>query len=162
MSGNAFRAAPAALLAAALLAGCGTNAGAPAQTTLHDLGPIRAGVTLAPDPPATGENVMTVVVKDAAGRPVRGAAVQVIVSMPSMGSMPRMESRGTVRESGAGVYRAAYGLSMAGDWDVSVRVTPPGGTAADGAWRISTSREGAEFTGGARGARRSRAGTARR
>ncbi len=132
---------------AGFAAGCGRFGGAPTHAALNNVGSYRLGVAIVPDPPTTGENVMTVVVEDALGRAVEGATVDIVVSMPAMGAMPAMESRGRVREIGHGVYRAAYGLAMAGDWDVRVRVRPKGHVPSDGTWRISTSRSGAEFVG---------------
>ena len=53
---------------------------------------------------------------------MRGRDLAMVVSMPAMGAMPYMESRGQVSEAGPGVYRARYGLSMGGEWDVRIAV----------------------------------------
>jgi Cu(I)/Ag(I) efflux system membrane fusion protein len=136
------------LVAVLLGAGCGLRAEAPRDLEMHDLGPYRVGVATSPDPPVTGENVLTLVVKDAAGRPVADAAVQVVVWMPAMGAMPYMESRGRVRAAGSGVYRAQYALAMAGDWEVGIRILPREGEPGAGGWRLSTNRKGVTFAGG--------------
>ena len=65
-------------------------------------------------------------IRDAAGTPVKGASMGVMVTMPAMGAMPRMESRGVVKESGPGKYEARYGLAMNGDWTVELTVSAPG------------------------------------
>ena len=88
------------------------------------------------------------IVRDAAGKPARGAALDAIVSMPAMGAMPYMESRGKVKEVKAGVYRAEYGLAMNGEWDVNVRVRPKDGAAVEAAYRLSTSTPGLAFASG--------------
>ena len=141
-----------ALLAAAglaLLASCQkgngkTAGGAPLQA----VGALRVGVNNTPDPPHTGDNTVSVFVRDAAGKPVRGATVDVLVVMPAMGAMPRMESRGTVKEAKPGEYRARYGLGMNGEWDVNIRVRPQDGPAVDAAYRLSTSTAGLTFASG--------------
>ena len=66
----------------------------------------------------------------------------VVVSMPAMGSMPYMESRGKVKASGPGVFRASYGLAMGGEWDVTVRLHPEPGAPAESQYRLSTSMRG--------------------
>lgn len=136
--------APIAMLLTIAVAGCG---GVPSNLRFEDLGPCRVAVTTSPDPPTTGENEMTLVVHDTEDRPLRGVAVDVVVWMPAMGSMPYMESRGKVRETRPGVYRARYGLSMAGDWEVSVKLRPREGPPASGGWRLSTNAPGVAFTG---------------
>ncbi len=132
-----------AAFAAFALAGCGERA--PLDLALQRAGSLAVGIATTPDPPATGSNALTVVVRDASGSPVRGAAIEAVVFMPAMGAMPYMESRGTVTERGPGLYRVRYGLSMQGDWDVTLRVTPPGGAPSRSAWRLSTNRKGVAF-----------------
>jgi membrane fusion protein, copper/silver efflux system len=122
--------------------------GLPPGTATHAVGTLRIGVANRPDPPRTGENVMTVALRDAGDRPVRGAAVQIAVSMPAMGAMPYMESRAKVREIAPGLYRGEYGLAMGGDWDVNVRATPPEGAPIQAAFRLSTNMQGLAFVGG--------------
>jgi len=118
------------------------------DVTMELVGDFRMGVATSPDPPRPGENVATIVVKDAAGKPVRGAEIDPRFVMEAMGQMPRMESKGKVTEVAPGVYRATYGLSMAGEWDVHVKLTAGGGAPVMGDWRLSTSVEGLAFVGG--------------
>jgi Cu(I)/Ag(I) efflux system membrane fusion protein len=120
------------------------EAPAPTQT----VGNVRIAVANTPDPPRVGDNMFTLRVWDASGRPVHGARVETIVSMPAMGAMPYMESRGVVTENKLGVYRSAYGLAMAGEWDVLIRVRPPQGGAVESMYRLSTSTHGLAFVGG--------------
>ena len=131
-----------------LLSSCQNRSGEESKAPLQPIGNLQVGVSNTPDPPHSGDNALTIVVRDAAGKPVHGAAVDAVVSMPAMGAMPRMESRGKVREVGSGVYRAEYGLAMNGEWDVNVRVRPKSGAAAEGAFRLSTSTPGLAFAGG--------------
>ncbi|PYM03432.1 MAG: hypothetical protein DMD82_16920, partial [Candidatus Rokuibacteriota bacterium] len=115
---------------------------------MQAVGGLQIGVANTPDPPHSGDNALTISVQDAAGKPVRGAAVDAVVSMPAMGAMPRMESRGKVKEVKPGVYRAEYGLAMNGEWDVNVRVRPKNGAKVEAAYRLSTSTPGLAFASG--------------
>ena len=77
-----------------------------------------------PDPPRTGETVLEVSVKDAAGAPVTDAEVAVtffMAAMPSM-NMPAMRNATSLRHVGGGVYRGTGEWLMSGRWDVSVTV----------------------------------------
>jgi Cu(I)/Ag(I) efflux system membrane fusion protein len=114
----------------------------------EQVGDYRIGLATSPDPPRPGENVATIVVRDDRGRPVRGAQVVPRFVMEAMGQMPRMESHGQVREVAPGVYRATYGISMAGEWDVHLTVASRGGQPASGDWRVSTSAPGFAYMGG--------------
>jgi Cu(I)/Ag(I) efflux system membrane fusion protein len=132
------------------LNGCqgGRGARVPSDMQMQQVGPYRVAVSNAPDPPRMGDDALTVVIRDAGNKPVRGADVSVVVSMPAMGAMPYMESRGKVKESKPGVYRAEYGLSMNGEWDVNIRIRPKTGPPAEAAYRLSTSLKGLSFAGG--------------
>ncbi len=133
----------ASLLAAgavSLLASCQNRSGSegPGKVPMQSIGRLQIGVANTPDPPHTGDNALTIIVRDAAGKPMHGTAVDAVVSMPAMGAMPYMESRGKVKEVKSGVYRAEYGLAMNGEWDVNIRARPKDGTAVEAAYRLST------------------------
>jgi hypothetical protein len=78
-------------------------------------------VTLQNDPPATGPNPVTVAVKDAQGKPVTNAVVVVDYVMPAMPGMPAMKYKEPLKLSGQ-VYTGKIDFSMAGPWQVSVKV----------------------------------------
>jgi len=120
----------------------------PGDLAFQSLGTLRVGLFNAPDPPRSGENLLVAIVRDAEGRPLRGATLEARIVMEAMGSMPRMESRGAFEETGPGVYRAHYGLAMAGDWDLSLRVTPKGETPLRADYRLSTTTTGLAFASG--------------
>jgi len=105
---------------------------------MQTVGGYQIGVANEPDPPHAGDNVLKVAVRDASDKQARDAMVDVMVSMPAMGAMPRMESRGKVKEVKPGVYHAEYGLAMNGEWDVNVRVKPKDGTIVEAEYRLST------------------------
>jgi len=124
---------------ASIVSGCGHHA--PTNVPMQDVGRWRVGASNDPDPPLVGDNSITIVAHDSSGAPMRGS-VDVMVSMPAMGSMPRMESRGNVKPAGAGVFRARYGLAMGGEWDVTVRLHPEGEPPIEARYRVSTSIRG--------------------
>lgn len=137
----------AVVIAAWGLAGCGRGGGQPADLPLQRVGAWQVGAANNPDPAKVGDNTITVVARDSSGKPLRGS-VEVIVSMPQMGAMPAMESRGKVKPVGAGVFHAAYGLPMGGEWDVAVRLRPERGRPAEVFYRLSTSIRGLTFASG--------------
>jgi len=129
---------------AAVAVGCGDRGGAPTQ----HVGPYRIAVANRPARPVVGDNTLLIDVRDDTGTRVSSAAVEALISMPAMGSMPRMESRGLVREAGPGRYEARYGLAMNGDWTVELSITGPGASPARAVYRLSTSTDGILFEGG--------------
>ena len=143
------------LLLAAVGVGCGhktkesstSSASVVPSKDVQEVGPFRVSVDSRPETPSVGDNTVIVTVQDTLGRPVAGAHVETQVVMEAMGAMPRMESRGVVRESSPGVYESKYGLAMAGEWDLGVRIRSVNGS-ADATYRLSTSLRGAAFAGG--------------
>ena len=84
-----------------LLAGC-------ARKDVHPtdrVGTYAVSVRNEPSPARTGENALLVRLEDGQGMPVRGATIDAVVSMPAMGAMPYMESRGKTSETSPGSYR---------------------------------------------------------
>jgi Cu(I)/Ag(I) efflux system membrane fusion protein len=141
-----------AILTVVLMAGCGRQ-GAPrggsaaAQGAGEAVGPFRISVRNRPDAPSVGDNRLEIAIRDTTGAPVRGAKVEVLVSMEAMGAMPRMESHGELREVSNGVYEAKYGIAMAGEWDMGITIRHPGGS-ADASYRVSTTLKQISFNGG--------------
>lgn len=135
-----------------LVEGCarheaGRPGGAAPQGMGDPVGSFRLSVRNRPETPTVGENRLEISVRDTTGAPVRGAQVEVLVSMEAMGAMPRMESRGELHESSEGVYEAKYGLPMVGAWDVGIRVRSAAGSAT-ASYRLSTSQPELSFIGG--------------
>jgi hypothetical protein len=79
--------------------------------------------------PVVGSNSMEIMIKDKAGKAVTDAKVLVIASMPAMPGMPAMENKADAKLDG-GKYKAKIDLSMGGSWNMSVRITQGGKTAA--------------------------------
>ena len=138
----------------AALAGCSRHETATSRSTetvaaaSQRVGAFQISLATRPERPVVGDNGFRVALLDSAGRPVSGASLTAIVSMPAMGAMPRMESRGEFRETGAGIYEARYGLQMQGDWDVAISIRASGVPEAEAIYRVSTNMTGASFVGG--------------
>jgi hypothetical protein len=82
-------------------------------------------VTIDRNPPVTGDNGVTVSVKDADGKVVKDAKVVVDYSMPAMPGMPAMNYKADAVQKGD-EYKAVMNLSMAGSWNVAVKISAGG------------------------------------
>jgi hypothetical protein len=81
---------------------------------------------LEPKTAKTGMNAIRLLVKDASGKPITGAQVDVGLFMPKMGSMAPMSSKATLTESGNGVYAGQIEFQMAWTWQTTVTVRKNG------------------------------------
>ena len=81
-------------------------------------------VTTNPNPPMMGDIEIVIEVKDAAGKPVDGAAVSVVASMSGMPMGDPL--RGQATDQGNGRYSIKAPMSMSGTWDVTVRLDKQG------------------------------------
>ena len=79
------------------------------------------------NPPVVGDNNMKIDIKDASGKNVTDAKVKVEYSMPAMPGMPPMNYK-TNAELKDTTYKAKINLSMAGPWNIAVKVTKGGKT----------------------------------
>jgi len=74
-----------------------------------------------------GNNVMDVLIKDAAGKAVTDAVVSVSYTMPPMQGMAPMNYKGNADLQGE-AYRTTVNFSMSGSWNVEVRAVRAGKT----------------------------------
>lgn len=81
------------------------------------------------NPPVVGDNNIKVEMKDASGKHVTAAKVVVEYSMPAMPGMPAMNYK-TDTELKGNEYRAKMNLSMAGSWNIAVKITKGGKTSS--------------------------------
>jgi membrane fusion protein, copper/silver efflux system len=93
--------------------------------------------------PATarvGKNQLLIELRDEAGQPVEGAALDVKVQMHAMGAMPAMGGPAKVSDLGEGRYRADFELDMGGTWVVEVEAKPASGpmARAEGSLTVGT------------------------
>jgi len=74
------------------------------------------------NPPVVGDNAVAVTVKDQAGKVVNDAKVVIDYSMPAMPGMPAMNYKTDAPLKGDD-YKATMNLSMAGAWNIAVKIT---------------------------------------
>ena len=73
------------------------------------------------NPPITGDNNLSVTIKDAAGAEVKDAKVAVEYSMAAMPGMPAIKVK-TDTELKGSEYKAKLNFSMAGGWGIAVMI----------------------------------------
>ncbi|MEK6621758.1 MAG: FixH family protein [Planctomycetota bacterium] len=79
------------------------------------------------NPPITGDNNLSVAIKDAAGAEVKDAKVAVEYSMAAMPGMPAVKVK-TDTELKGGEYKAKLNFSMAGGWSIAAKIIRGGKT----------------------------------
>jgi Cu(I)/Ag(I) efflux system membrane fusion protein len=109
------------------LKGAFAGMGSPSQATARTGAKQTISVeVLDPKTAKTGMNAIRLLVKDASGKPITGAQVEVGLFMPQMGSMAPMSSKATLTESGNGAYTGQIEFQMAWTWQTSVTVRKNG------------------------------------
>jgi len=114
------------LLTMALLLIAGTAFAAGLEVN-QKKGDLTIHVQMDKNPPVTGMNNMDVTIMDAGGKNVTDAKVRVNYSMPAMPGMAPMNYNTTAKLAGA-KYSAKLNISMAGPWNIAVRVVRGGKT----------------------------------
>ncbi len=127
-----------------------------ASDALH-AGDMLVRLSLDPDPPRAGDNVLNIELQDAQGKPVEGAQLGLISDMAAMGSMPQMKGGGEVKAMNGGKYQITYPLPMLGDWSLTLSMEAPGHPRAELRFKVSPPRRG--YTVESRGALPMREGT---
>lgn len=87
---------------------------------------LTVSTAFSPTPPHQGPETITVTIKDAGGKPVKGAKVKIATNMPSM-SMPGPKL--TAQDNGDGTYSAQTNLNYATTWSFAVTASAQGKTA---------------------------------
>jgi len=106
-------------LSIALVAGWPAFASAEDSMKAMD-GKLTVAAAFDPAPPKQGDETITVTVKDASGKPVKGAIVKVASNMPTMSMTgPTL----TAQDSGNGTYVAKAKLNFATQWTFDVTAT---------------------------------------
>jgi hypothetical protein len=85
-------------------------------------GDYTVNVTLDKNPPVTGNNNMTISIRDAKGAAVTDATVTVDYGMPAMPGMPAMNYKAKT-ELKKNLYTGALNFSMSGAWFVNIKIT---------------------------------------
>ena len=81
---------------------------------------------LEPKTAKPGSNSIRLLVKDAAGKPIEDAEVQIGLFMPQMGNMPPMSSDAALKPEGGGIYSGTIQFLMAWTWETTVTVKKDG------------------------------------
>jgi hypothetical protein len=90
-------------------------------TVTKKAGSYMVHVKMDKNPPITGKNNMEISIQDAAGADVVDAAVIVEYSMPAMNYKTKTETKNKK-------YMATVDFSMAGAWNINVKITRAGKT----------------------------------
>jgi len=90
-------------------------------------GDLSVVVKMDKKPAVMGENGIVVAVKDSAGKEVTDAGVKVEYSMPAMPGMPPM-NYGSVLAVQKNTYQGKLNFSMAGPWNIVVKILRSGKT----------------------------------
>jgi len=90
-------------------------------------GDLAVTVRIDRNPPIVGINNLEIGLKDASGREVTDALVTVDYGMAGMPGMPAMNYKANAPLR-SGKYNAAMKLSMAGPWNVTVKINRQGKT----------------------------------
>jgi len=86
------------------------------------------------NPPVVGNNNISVEIRDKSGRYITDAKVAVEYSMPAMPGMPGMRYKTAAALSG-NIYKAVMNFSMAGSWNIEVKIKEDGETGETGKTR---------------------------
>jgi hypothetical protein len=106
--------------------------------------PVIVAHEVMPRPPRVGTATITLSVADDSGRPVSGASVRLEGDMSHAGMSPVF---GEAKESEPGLYRAALGFTMAGDWVVLVHLTLPDGRKVERQFDVKGVQQAADVSG---------------
>jgi hypothetical protein len=98
-----------------------------ANTITKKAGDYTVDFSMDKNPPVMGKNNVDVAVKDKTGSPVTDAGVVVEYSMPAMSGMPAMSYKSSATLKGD-KYVAVIEPSMAGSWNLAVKITKGGKT----------------------------------
>ena len=127
-------------MALVALAACTRSKATPADAL--PAGDLLVQIAIDPDPPRAGDNVLHVTLTDAQGKPVDGARLGFVYDMPAMGAMPEMKGNGDSKPLAGGKYDVSYGLSMLGDWYLTLGIEAPGHPPAELRFKVSPPHKG--------------------
>jgi hypothetical protein len=88
---------------------------------------LDVAVSIDKNPPMVGKNMMTIAVKDSAGKSVSDVKIRVDYSMPAMPGMPAMNYKSDAVSNGSD-FTAPVDFSMSGAWNVAVKILRAGKT----------------------------------
>jgi membrane fusion protein, copper/silver efflux system len=83
-------------------------------------------ITLDPKVPETGANHMDIQVTDGSGAAIKESKIALVISMPAMATMPRMEAKPVIESKEQGRFHVTYDISMQGTWEIALQVDSDG------------------------------------
>ena len=92
-----------------------------------DAGPFKVVVALDKNPVVTGDNLITITVKDAYGKVISDAKLKLEYSMPAMPGMPAMNYKASLVAQ-ARKYTGKLNFSTPGSWSINIKVDALGKT----------------------------------
>ena len=98
-----------------------------ANTITKKAGDYAVQVTMDKNPPVTGKNNVDVAITDKSGKAVTDAKVVVEYSMPAMSGMPAANYKANAELKGD-TYKAVIEPSMAGGWNMAIKISRGGKT----------------------------------
>jgi Cu(I)/Ag(I) efflux system membrane fusion protein len=140
------------ILVVALLAASSACSGSRSEPVVVRSEGVEIAVAVEPAELRVGENALWVELRDRAGAPVTGAAVEVKVHMHGMGAMPAMGGPAAVTEVGPGRYRADFELDMGSTWKVEIAARTADGPVARAEGSLTVGTPGVRLEGIGRGA----------
>lgn len=108
----------------------------------YQSGPFRFDISVQPEAPVVGENILTLKLTDASGEPVRNAQIRAVAEMAAMGAMPAMPAPADMTEIASGVYEGSFEPRMKGAWPLSVEVAKEGLGETRFSFDMATGRKG--------------------
>lgn len=97
------------------------------NTITKKAGDYTVQATMDKNPPITGKNNVDVAITDKSGKAVTDAKVVVEYSMPAMSGMPAANYK-TNAELKSDTYKAVIEPSMAGGWNMAIKISRGGKT----------------------------------
>mgnify|MGYP005846838719 CR=1 FL=1 len=96
-----------------------------------------------------GENVLSVVLRNAGGDPLENAEIKAVAEMPAMGSMPAMQAPADMQQVEPGLYVGTFEPSMDGSWPLTLNIQAPGLPPRQVSFDMAIGREGLQLASGA-------------
>lgn len=113
-----------------VVSACGVQPQAFVNGSVQMAGPVAVALAVQPDPPRAGHPASLVFSLHQGNQAIApgGTKVELLADMPKMSmNLPAIP----LKSIGNGQWQAQYTFPMAGGWSATLRVTPPGGSAAD-------------------------------
>jgi Cu(I)/Ag(I) efflux system membrane fusion protein len=120
-----------------------------ANEPTYRTGPFKLNVAVEPSKPQVGKNRLVISLNDEEGKPISGAKVRAIATMPAMGAMPAMQAPATFEEAVPGRYVGTFKLPMGGAWPLSVQIKKEGIGSQKISFDMATGRPGLQLVSGA-------------